>query len=167
MIFGLRNPLRSGSVIEFLAPAQVEPVRLRLYEFINAKNGQVMDRAHPGQGSAIRIPAALFHNEDLSALQDLLPPMTVGRTEAVLSEDRQALLQGNLMSMDVERGLRDGSESRPTLKGRAHSGKAPALGLESCCGLGCNGCTMFWHDDKYAKARETLAAQKIGEKLKS
>lgn len=167
MIFGLRNPLRSGSVIEFLAPGQMEPVRLRLYEFINAKNGKVSDKANPGQGNAIRIPAELFHNEDIGALQDLLPPMTVGRTEAVLTEDRQALLQGNLMSMDVERGLRDGTEARPTLKGRAHTGKAPALGLESCCGLGCNGCTMFWHDDKYAKAREALAAKKIGEKLES
>jgi len=167
MIFGLRNPLHRGSVIEFLAPGQMEPVRLRLYEFINAKNGKVSDKANPGQGNAIRIPAELFHNEDLGALQDLLPPMTVGRTEAVLSEDRQALLQGNLMGMDVERGLRDGTEARPTLKGRAHTGKAPALGLESCCGLGCNGCTMFWHDDKYAKARETLAAKKIGEKLTS
>ena len=166
IIFGIRNPLREGSVIEFLAPGQFEPIRLRFYEFINAKNNKVSDRANPGEGSAIRIPGALFHNEDLGELKKILPPLTVGRTEAVLSEDRQALLQGNLMSMDVERGLRDGTEARPTLKGRAHTGKAPALGLDSCCGLGCNGCTMFWHDDKYAKARETLAAKKIGEKLK-
>lgn len=166
IIFGIRNPLREGSVIEFLAPGQFEPIRLRFYEFINAKNNKVSDRANPGEGSAIRIPGALFHNEDLAELKKILPPLTVGRTEAVLSEDRQALLQGNLMSMDVERGLRDGTEARPTLKGRAHTGKSPALGLDSCCGLGCNGCTMFWHDDKYAKARETLAAKKIGEKLK-
>ena len=165
MIFALRNPLRAGAVVEFLAPGQIEPVRLRLYEFIDAKSGQVSDRANPGQGHAIRIAAALFHNEDLSALKDLLPPMSVGRTEAVLSEDRQALLQGNLIAMDVERGLRDSADERPTLKGRAHTGKTPALGLESCCGLGCNGCTMFWHDEKYAKAREALAAKKIGEKL--
>lgn len=165
MVFGLRNPLRAGSVIEFLAPGQIEPVRLRLYEFTNAKTGEVTDRANPGQGNAIRISSTLFHNEALDALKDLLPPMTVGRTEAVLSEERQALLQGNLMSMDVERGLRDGTESRPTLKGRAHTGKTPAQGLDSCCGLGCNGCTMFWHDDKYATAREALAAKKIGEKL--
>jgi hypothetical protein len=26
---------------------------------------------------------------------------------------------------------------------------------------------MFWHDDKYAKARETLSKKKIGEKLKN
>lgn len=166
MIFSLRNPLRPGDVIEFLAPSRMEPVRLRLYEFIRAKNGEVMDKANPGQDNAIRIPGALFHNEDLGALKALLPVMTVGRTEAVLSDDRQDLLQGNLVAMDVELGKRDSLDDRPTLKGRAHTGKTPALGLDSCCGLGCNGCSMFWHDQKYAKARETLAAKKIGEKLK-
>jgi len=165
IIFAQRNPLRPGDVIEFLPPREMEPIRLRLYEFINNKNGFVMDKANPGEGAAIRIPVSLFHNESPQRLKKLLPPLSIGRKEAVLSADRQALLQGNLMSMDVERGLRDGSEDRPTLKGRAHVGKAPALGLESCCGLGCNGCTMFWHDEKYAKARETLAKKKIGEKL--
>lgn len=165
MIFAPRNALRAGAVIEFLAPRRLEPVRLRLYEFVNAASGVVSDKANPGPANAIRISAQAFHNEDLSALQTVLPPMTVGRTEAVLSEERQALLQSNLLAMDVERGLRDGNDERPTLKGRAHTGKTPALGLESCCGLGCNGCTMFWHDDKYAKARETLKAKKIGEML--
>ncbi|HEY9079499.1 U32 family peptidase [Magnetovibrio sp.] len=165
MIFGLRNTLKAGAVIEFLAPQEIEPIRLRLYEFVNADTGEVADKANPGQGRAIRIPASLFHNEDAAGLKTRLPVLSVGRTEAVLSEDRQALLQGNLMSMDVERGLRDGSEARPTLKGRAHTGKTPAMGLESCCGLGCNGCLMFWNDDKYAKARETLKAKKIGQML--
>lgn len=165
MIFAPRNALRAGAVIEFLAPRRLEPVRLRLYEFVNAASGVVSDKANPGPANAIRISAQAFHNEDLSALQSVLPPMTVGRTEAVLSEERQALLQSNLLAMDVERGLRDGGDERPTLKGRAHTGKTPALGLDSCCGLGCNGCTMFWHDDKYAKARETLKAKKIGEML--
>jgi putative protease len=165
MIFAPRNALRPGVVIEFLPPGRIEPVRLRLYEFVNAATGEVSDKANPGLGNAIRIGAVQFHNENLSAIQELLPPMTVGRIEAVLSDDRQALLLGNLLAMDVERGLRDGGESRPTLKGRAHTGKSPTLGLESCCGLGCNGCTMFWHDEKYAKAREALSAKKIGEKL--
>ena len=165
MIFGLRNTLKVGAVIEFLAPQEIEPIRLRLYEFENADTGEVADKANPGQGRAIRIPASLFHNEDVVRLKSMLPALTVGRTEAVLNEERQALLQGNLMSMDVERGLRDGSEARPSLKGRAHTGKTPALGLDSCCGLGCNGCLMFWNDDKYEKARETLKAKKIGQML--
>ena len=165
MIFAPRNALRPGVVIEFLPPGRIEPVRLRLYEFVNAESALGSDKANPGIGNAIRISAALFHNEDLGGIKELLPPMTVGRIEAVLSDDRQALLQGNLLAMDIERGLRDGHESRPTLKGRAHTGKSPTLGLESCCGLGCNGCAMFWHDEKYAKAREALSVKKIGEKL--
>ncbi|MCW8916100.1 MAG: U32 family peptidase C-terminal domain-containing protein [Magnetovibrio sp.] len=165
IIFSLRNTLKPGSVIEFLSPFEIEPIRLRLYEFVNAKNGEVMEKASPGQDRAIRIPGELFHNEDLACLKKILPVCSIGRTEAVLSEDRQALLQGNLMSMDVERGLRDGNEERPTLKGRAHTGKTPALGLDACCGLGCNGCYMFWEDDKYAKAREVMKAKKIGQML--
>ena len=165
MIFSLRNTLKAGAVIEFLGPKEIEPIRLRLYEFENAANGDISDKANPGQGRSIRIPAALFHNEDPATLKSMLPALTVGRTEAILSEERQALLQGNLMSMDMERGLRDGSEARPTLKGRAHTGKTPALGLDSCCGLGCNGCLMFWNDPKYEKARETLKAKKIGQML--
>ena len=167
MIFVPRNGLKSGSVIEFLAPGQLEPIRLRMYEYTNANSGVVSDRANPAadQKSAIRINASVFHNEDIANIKKLLPPMTVGRTEAILNQDQQALLQGNLISMDVERGLRESGDDRPTLKGRAHTGKTPAQGLDSCCGLGCNGCSMFWHDEKYAKARETLAAKKIGEKL--
>lgn len=165
IIFGLRNTLKAGAVIEFLGPLEIEPIRLRLYEFVNAATGEVDEKANPGQGRAIRIPASLFHNEDIAQLKTMLPPLSVGRTEAVLSEDRQALLQGNLMSMDMERGLRDGKEARPTLKGRAHTGKTPALGLESCCGLGCNGCLMFWNDPKYDKAREALKVKKIGQML--
>ncbi|MBT3307156.1 MAG: hypothetical protein HN377_11835, partial [Alphaproteobacteria bacterium] len=80
-------------------------------------------------------------------------------------EDRQTLLEGNLISLDMESGLRDNSDARPTVKGKAHAGKAPTLGLDSCCGLGCNGCLMFWNDPKYAKARETLKTRKIGEML--
>jgi len=167
IIFGLRNPLVSGSVVEFLGPNDIEPIRLRLYEFVDATSGKVTEKASPGQGRAVRIGASLFHNEDSANLKRMLPPFSVGRTEAVLNEERQALLQGNLMSMDVERGLRDGSEARPTLKGRAHTGKTPAQGLDSCCGLGCNGCLMFWNDEKYEKARETLKAKKIGQMLKA
>ncbi len=165
MIFSLRNALKPGAVVEFLSPRQFEPIRLRLYEFENAKTGEVADKASPGHGRAIRIPASAFHNEDQDQLKSILPPMSVGRTEAVLNEERQALLQGNLMSLDMERGLRDGSEARPTLKGRAHTGKTPALGLDACCGLGCNGCHMFWHDPKYEKARDVMKDKKIGQML--
>lgn len=165
MIFLIRNPLRAGVILEFLSPGQMEPVRLRLYEFENAQSGEITEKVAPGQGRSIRIPASAFHNEDPDDLKSLLPPLSVARMETELSEDRQTLLEGNLVSLDMESGLRDKATDRPTLKGRAHTGKAPTLGLESCCGLGCNGCLMFWNDPKYAKARETLKSKKIGEML--
>ena len=43
--------------------------------------------------------------------------------------------------------------------------KTPRTGTEGCCGKGCNGCLPFWHDEKYAKAREILKNKKIGEML--
>ena len=165
LILTLRNPLRAGDVLEFLPPGDFDIIRLRLYDFTDAANGNVTDKVAPGQGRAIRIAGDLFHNETAGDIKTLLPAQSVARTEAVLSEDRQALLQGNLVSLDQERGLREPGETRPTLKGRAHTGKAPSLGLDSCCGLGCNGCLMFWNDAKYADARTTLNARKIGEKL--
>ncbi len=165
LIFLIRNQLRTGAILEFLAPEAFEPIRLRLYEFENAETGEVTDRVAPGQGRSIRIPASAFHNEDPVALKLALPPQSVARTETRLSEERRTLLEGNLISLDMESGLRGHAEDRPTVKGKAHVGKAPTLGLESCCGLGCNGCLMFWNDPKYAKARETLKAKKIGEML--
>jgi len=167
MIFSPRNPLRPGDIIEFLPPGQLDVIRLRLYQFVDGKTLVVSDKANPGQKSTIRISKTLFHNEDTEKLQLLLPPLTVGRTEARLPKDRQALLQSNLMAMDMERGLKNPGDTRPTVKGRVHTGRAPLQGIDSCCGLGCNGCLMFWNDDKYAAARKTLKAKKIGEKLET
>ncbi|MBL6933122.1 MAG: U32 family peptidase [Rhodospirillales bacterium] len=165
MIFLIRNPLRAGVILEFLAPGHFEPIRLRLYEFENSDTGQMTEKVAPGQGRSIRIPAAAFHSEDTVALKSLLPPLSVARTQTELSEERRTLLEGNLISLDMESGLRDSADERPTVKGKAHVGKAPTLGLDSCCGLGCNGCLMFWNDPRYDKARETLKAKKIGEML--
>ena len=43
--------------------------------------------------------------------------------------------------------------------------KTNRIGVEGCCGKGCNGCMMFWEDDQYAKAREVLLKRKQGEQL--
>jgi putative protease len=43
--------------------------------------------------------------------------------------------------------------------------KTPRIGKEGCCGKGCNGCLIFWYDDKYHKARELLKTKKMGEML--
>ena len=40
--------------------------------------------------------------------------------------------------------------------------RTPRLGAEGCCGRGCNGCQYFWHDPRYARAREVLRSKKLG-----
>ena len=51
----------------------------------------------------------------------------------------------------IEEGMKD---RRP---------KSPRFGTEGCCGKGCNGCLVFWHDPAYEKARNLLAKKKLGE----
>jgi putative protease len=41
--------------------------------------------------------------------------------------------------------------------------RGPQLGIDGCCGKGCNGCLIFAHDPAYAKARRVLAEKPIGE----
>ncbi len=40
--------------------------------------------------------------------------------------------------------------------------RTPRLGIEGCCGRGCNGCLHFWNDARYARARELLKSKKQG-----
>ena len=43
--------------------------------------------------------------------------------------------------------------------------KTNRVGVDGCCGKGCNGCLIFWQGDEYALAREVLARRKQGEQL--
>jgi len=43
--------------------------------------------------------------------------------------------------------------------------KTNRVGVDGCCGKGCNGCLIFWEDDTYARAREALLSRKNGEQL--
>ena len=176
LILEARNQIKAGDVIEFMPPGEIDCIRLRLYEFEVAKTGEIREKVSAGQGMAIRIPASAFHNEDLTILKALLPPLTVARKETILGEERRLQLEADIRAQDVERGLTAREElaawkagdkvAAASIKGRAHTGKAPKRGLEGCCGLGCNGCLMFWNDPKYENARKTLQSRRIGEKLK-
>jgi len=177
LILEIRNRCQAGDVIEFLPPGETEVIRLRLYEFLDAKTGQTLEAVSAGQDRAIRINAAVFHAEDLNTLKDRLPPLAVARKETPLPDDKQALLEAAIREQDVERGMMarqdlqawkdapEGAAKKASLKSRSFLGKAPKLGLEGCCGLGCNGCLMFWNDPKYEEARKKLAGKGIGEML--
>jgi putative protease len=176
MIFEIRNFMLPGDVIEFLPPNEIEPIRLRLYEFIDAKTGEATEKVNPGQGKAIRIPASAFDKENPESIKQRIPELTVARRETPMSEEERVSRLSEIRAQELERGLITEEEYRqimddPELLGKrismkANTGhRAPKQGIESCCGKGCNGCLMFWQDDKYAKAREKMKSKKIGEML--
>ncbi|SCA55637.1 Col [Candidatus Terasakiella magnetica] len=176
MIFEIRNFLLPGDVIEFLPPKEIEPIRLRLYEFEDAKTGEITHKVNPGQGKAIRVPISVFDQENPEELKKRIPALTVARRETPMSEEERVSRLSEIRAQELERGLISEEEYRaimddPELLGKrismkANTGhRAPKQGLDSCCGKGCNGCLMFWQDDKYAKAREKMKEKKIGEML--
>jgi len=171
LIMEIKNRLLSGDVLEFLPAGTIDCVRIRLYEFIsedqhNPKNtGKITDRVTAGEGRAIRIPASTFHNEDLTRLKLLLPPLTVARKARPLSDVAASQLRQNINSQSTELGLvsadslvRSDDERRSVIASMKGA-QPPKLGALGCCGLGCNGCLPFWNEDKYKKARELLSRQ--------
>lgn len=177
LVLEVRNTLRSGDVLEFLPPISeyyhsLEPIRIRLYDFtLNDAHGTVVEQVNPGQKQSIRIHKDLFHAEDLEHLKLQMPVGTVARAETItLTEAHEARTQIRSKSHKAESGkikvefyekfkeknLEKAQVNNPELA------KKPKDKDNGCCGRGCNGCLVFWHDDKYAKARELIKGKKQG-----
>jgi putative protease len=177
MIVDVKNRLVSGDVLEFVPPAPLDTIFLRLYEFIDFnKNDQIKQSMNPGHNPRIKIPLSVFDQEDISSLQDRLPVFTVLRKEKPISAVEKSRIKYDKIANKIEDG-----QNAENLLNKARSDlvqnieennvknpttKTPRLGLDGCCGRGCNGCLLFWHDDKYAAARAKLKDQKIGVMLK-
>ncbi|MEZ6076939.1 MAG: U32 family peptidase C-terminal domain-containing protein [Pirellulaceae bacterium] len=86
LIVDVRNRLDAGDVLEFVPPRSEDVIRLRLYEFEVVGRTERMDVMHPGTGLRLRIPFALFDQEESSTLQQRLPVLTVIRKEKPLTE---------------------------------------------------------------------------------
>jgi putative protease len=164
----------AGDVLEFLSPFKREPILLRIYEFNNVKNNHITEVVHAGQKPLIRISADLFHLENKEKLQELLPPLSLIRKEKMTDESEKLKVESRELSHQLESGevkqqkydaKREKYFAALELLDPEISPRTPRIGKEGCCGKGCNGCLMFWHDDKYAKAREILKTKKIGEML--
>lgn len=177
-----KNRLDAGDVLEFLSPHQREPILLRIYEFRKIKqnkDGQyfedaISDKLHAGQRPLFKIPAADFHLFEIAKLKKLLPPMTLVRKEKMNVESEKLKVESRQLSHQLEAGeVREEKYENKRKKYFAAlevgdeqiSPRTPRIGKDGCCGKGCNGCLIFWHDDKYAKAREILKTKKIGEML--
>lgn len=177
MIVEVKNRMDAGDVLEFLSPHMREPILLRAYEFFNVKKNLVVDVMHAGQKPLIRISASDFHLFDKEKLKALLPPLSLIRKEKLQNEEDKLKVESRALSHKLEGGdILEKKYDRKRKKyfaareledatGKKLSMRTPRIGKDGCCGKGCNGCLMFWHDEKYAKAREILNKKGIGEML--
>ncbi|MDP7425529.1 MAG: U32 family peptidase [Rhodospirillales bacterium] len=167
-----KNKLEASDVLEFVPPNDRDTILLRLYEFEHAKTGEIRSVINGGHDSYFRVPFAVFDQEDLTTLKERIPPMTVLRKERSLTEvqwDRIKLdaethaIEAGKGSVQAYTNKRDRLRESQALRDTSLKVKTPRIGMEGCCGKGCNGCLMFWHDPSYARARELLAEKKQGE----
>ncbi|MBM3590483.1 MAG: peptidase U32 [Alphaproteobacteria bacterium] len=181
IIIEAKNLLEAGDVLEFLSPSQREPILLRVYEFKMLKihkNGAeeivICDKLHGGQKPKFVIPASAFHLFNKQKIKDLLPTHTLIRKEKIDIEQEKLKVESRQLSHQLEAGeVREEKYQNKRQKyfqarevgDEKVSPRTPRIGTEGCCGKGCNGCLIFWHDEKYHKAREILKSKKIGEML--
>lgn len=172
MYMELKNYLKAGEVLEFISPFVLEPIRLRLYEFLDATKNIVKDKISPGSADQqIRIPLKLFNNISIDELKELLPPLSLVRKETPASKF-DTFIKENDVSFKVENSkatqdLLDKVKAQSVNQllneeEKKVNYKSPE---ESCCSKGCNGCLPFWFDDKYKNLRDKLKDKKLGEKL--
>jgi putative protease len=181
MIVEGKNRLDAGDVLEFLSPHMREPILLRIYEFKKVKqtnegynDHETSDKLHAGQKPLFKIPASAFHLYNKEKIKELLPVMSLIRKEKMNIESEKLKVESRQLSHQLEAG-NVGEKKYETKRAKYFAAlevgddkiapRTPRVGTDGCCGKGCNGCLIFWHDDKYAKAREILKTKKIGEML--
>lgn len=171
----VKNKLEAGEVLEFVSPVSRETLLLRAYDFEVAGTGERKDVVHGGTQTTLRFPFSLFDREDIDDLKARFPQYSVLRKEQSLTDEQWNRLKFDRLTQNLEaKGLRNDKkyeQLRDKLadsigdgsKDRRH--KTNRVGVEGCCGKGCNGCLIFWNDDIYAKARAALQGRKQGEQL--
>ncbi|MGO9986031.1 MAG: peptidase U32 family protein, partial [Rhodomicrobium sp.] len=170
----VKNRLEMGDVLEFVPHTSRAPLLLRIYEFEDIRHGRTTthEGINAGPQPLIRIPFAWFHEEqDPARLRKDFPAYTVVRKEQALTQDAwerlkldrlaQAAELGKARETDYQGQRRDLIEAIAT-QNAGVTFRTPRLGAEGCCGRGCNGCQYFWHDPRYARAREVLRSKKLG-----
>jgi putative protease len=173
-IVEVKAKLVAGDVLEFVPPSGREVIRLRVYEFEDASTGERREVVQPSEKPSIRLPFALFDREDPAELAGAFPPLSVIRKERPLSAAQWARLKLDEEALKLERGegdpgrhgaLRDRLLAAQPAAGGCVKSRTPRMGVEGCCGRGCNGCLVFWHAPEYGRARALLANKRTGEKF--
>ncbi len=92
IIFELRNCIEPNEEIEFLSPYNMENIRIKLNEFVDAKTAEITPRVSAGEGKSIRIPASAF-NIDIAELKKKLPQYTIARKFSPLKGENAEFLE--------------------------------------------------------------------------
>jgi len=171
----VKNKLEPGDVLDFVSPISRETVLLRVYEFERAHDGARMDVVHGSTKTVIRLPFTLFDHEDIDDLRARFPAYSVLRKERALTDEHWSRIRFDKLVQGLETTGRDNPTAYARRRdelvekigedGNERRFKTNRIGTEGCCGKGCNGCLIFWQDDKYALAREVLSKRKQGEQF--
>ncbi len=174
LFMAVKNRLEQGDVLEFVSPTRRAPLLLRIYEFENITTGctTAEEGVNPGRKAVIRIPLEWFHEEaDIQQLRKDFPAYTVVRREKALTDDvwTRLALDRAAQAVELGRGGEEGYQQKRRkliealdAKNKDVTFRKPRLGVEGCCGRGCNGCLHFWNDPRYARARELLRSKRQG-----
>ncbi len=170
----VKNKLEAGEVLDFVSPISRETVLLRMYEF-ELVTGEIKDAVHGGAQATIRVPFSLFDHEDIEYLKARFPVYSVVRKEKALTTEQWNRVKFDKLVQGLETGgkrnekayekRRDALAESVAENTSERRFKTNRVGVEGCCGKGCNGCLIFWEDDTYARAREALLTRKHGEQL--
>ncbi len=171
----VKNKLEPGDVLDFVSPISRETVLLRVYDFERASDGARLDVVHGSTKTVIRLPFALFDHEDPDDLRTRFPAHSVLRKERALTDEHWSRIRFDKLVQGLETTGRDNPTAYKRRRdelvekigedGNERRFKTNRIGTEGCCGKGCNGCLIFWQDEKYALAREVLSKRKQGEQL--
>ncbi|NOD78634.1 MULTISPECIES: U32 family peptidase [unclassified Ruegeria] len=171
----VKNKLEPGDVLDFVSPISRDTVLLRVYDFERASDGKRLDVVHGSTKTAIRLPFTLFDHEDIDDLRARFPVYSVLRKERALTDEHWSRIRFDKLVQGLEATGRDNPTAYARRRdelvekigedGNERRFKTNRIGTEGCCGKGCNGCLIFWQDEKYALAREVLSKRKQGEQL--
>ncbi|MES0828343.1 U32 family peptidase [Ruegeria sp. SCP11] len=171
----VKNKLEPGDVLDFVSPISRDTVLLRVYDFERAKDGARLDVVHGSTKTVIRLPFTLFDHEDIDDLRARFPVYSVLRKERALTDEHWSRIRFDKLVQGLETTGRNNPNAYERRRddlvekigedGNERRFKTNRIGTEGCCGKGCNGCLIFWQDDKYALAREVLSKRKQGEQL--